>query len=190
MKLIVGLGNPGLQYANTRHNIGFMFIDHYVKKLNCEEEFKEKFHSMYLKLKIKNQDVILMKPLTYMNLSGNAVKEMANFYKIASKDILVVYDDKDIPFAHLRLREKGNPGSNNGMKSITLQLNDNQFPRIRIGIGQPINLQDMASFVLSKFTKDELLALESSFENAIEAANLFVEEKFVIAMNRYNNRMK
>lgn len=186
MKMIVGLGNPGAQYINTRHNVGFMFLDRYAKKLHCEDQFREKFHGIYAKINLSGEDILLVKPLTYMNLSGICVKEIASFYKIPIQNILVIYDDKDLPFAHLRLREKGNPGSHNGMKSIVSSLNDIHFPRVRIGIGQPENDQDMASFVLSRFNQDELCTLEKSLDDAMKVADLFVTDQFVMAMNRYN----
>ena len=110
MKLIVGLGNPGIKYANTRHNIGFMFMDKYFAKKNISES-KEKFNGLIATFKHKGENVILLKPLTYMNLSGEAVSKIAKYYNIEAKDVLVIYDDLDLPFASLRLREKGNPGT-------------------------------------------------------------------------------
>jgi PTH1 family peptidyl-tRNA hydrolase len=134
------------------------------------------------------ENIILFKPHTYMNLSGQAIIEIANYYHIEHKDILVVYDDKDIPFAALRLREKGNAGSHNGMKSIIQHLSDTTFPRIRVGMGTPINGQDMVDFVLSKFTEDELKALDESFNNVAKACDLFIKNDFNKAMNNYNFR--
>lgn len=189
MKLIVGLGNPGTQYKNTRHNLGFMFIDKYFEIKKCDE-FKSKFHGEYTTFLENGEKVILFKPLTYMNLSGQAVKEISDYFNIEHKDILVIYDDKDIPFAALRLREKGNPGSHNGMKHISLMLQNIDFCRIRIGMGTPINGQTMIDFVLSKFTKDELKELEVSFENAAKACDLFIKNDFNLAMNKYNFRKK
>ena len=158
MKLIVGLGNPGIKYAKTRHNIGFLFIDKYaqIKKCDC---FRSKFNCEYAMFDENGEKIILFKPHTYMNLSGIAIKEISSYFHIETKDILVVYDDKDIPFAALRLREKGNAGSHNGMKNIIELLQDNVFPRIRVGMGTPVEGQDMVSFVLSKFSQDEIKAL-------------------------------
>lgn len=187
MKLIVGLGNPGIKYAKTRHNIGFMFIDKYAEMKKCDC-FKSKFHGEYVMFNEFNESVILFKPHTYMNLSGTAIKEIASYYHIENKDILVVYDDKDIPFAALRLREKGNPGSHNGMKNIVELLKDTSFPRIRVGMGSPINGQDMVDFVLSKFSNEELKVLDASFDNAAKACDLFIKNDFNRAMNNYNFR--
>ena len=185
MKLVVGLGNPGTKYENTRHNIGFMFIERYAKLKNCTS-FKYKFQGEYAQFKQNNKNVILFKPLTYMNLSGDAIRQIVDYYKINLDDIVVIYDDKDIPFAKLRLRVKGNPGSHNGMKDITLKLNSNDFKRIRVGIGRPESLDDMIDFVLSKFSTSEIKELESTFDNIGKAIDLFIDNKFDIAMNNYN----
>lgn len=185
MKLIVGLGNYGTKYENTRHNIGFMFIDRYAKSKKLTS-FKQKFKGEYVSFLENNETIILFKPLTYMNLSGEAIKEIVSYYNIPLSDILVVYDDKDIPFSALRLREKGNPGSHNGMKNISLLLQSNDFKRIRVGIGSPSNNISMVDFVLSKFSKDEITKLNESFDNAIKACELFIKNDFNLAMNRYN----
>ena len=187
MKLIVGLGNPGVKYAKTRHNIGFMFIDKYALIKKCDS-FRSKFNGEYAMFNENGENIILFKPHTYMNLSGIAIKEISSYFHIETKDILVVYDDKDIPFAALRLREKGNAGSHNGMKSIIEHLKDTTFPRIRVGMGTPINGQDMVDFVLSKFSNEELKALDESFENAAKACDLFIKNDFNKAMNNYNFR--
>ena len=187
MKLIVGLGNPGAKYENTRHNIGFMFIEKYFKIKNCDN-FKAKFKGEYTSFIENGETIILFKPLTYMNLSGEAIQAISSFYHIDHKDILVIYDDKDIPFASLRLREKGNPGSHNGMKNISLMLSDINFPRIRVGIGSPTSNADMINFVLSKFSKDELIALDNTFDNVAKACDLFIKNDFNKAMNNYNTR--
>lgn len=187
MKLIVGLGNPGKEYENTRHNLGFMFIDKYVKIKNCLE-FKNKFSGAYTTFQENGEKVILFKPLTYMNLSGKAIKEISDYFHIAIQDILVIYDDKDIPFATLRLRQKGNPGSHNGLKNITLLLNSIEFCRIRIGMGTPYENQSMIDFVLSKFNKDEIETLNKTFDDVAKACDLFIKNDFNMAMNKYNYR--
>lgn len=189
MKLIVGLGNPGLKYAKTRHNIGFMFIDKYasIKQCDC---FTSKFHGEMTTFIENGEKVILFKPHTYMNLSGVAVKEISSYFNIEYKDVLIVYDDKDIPFAALRLREKGNAGSHNGMKNIIELLNTTNFPRIRVGMGNPIEGQDMISFVLSKFSDEELKVLNESYNNVAKACDLFIKNDFNKAMNDYNFRKK
>ena len=187
MKLIVGLGNPGSKYENTRHNIGFMFIDKYSKVKKCDS-FKAKFKGEYTMFTENGENIILFRPFTYMNLSGEAILEVSSYFKIEHKDILVIYDDKDIPFSNLRLREKGNPGSHNGMKNITALLNDINFPRIRVGIGSPENNADMINFVLSKFSKQEIEVLDKAFDDVAKACDLFIKNDFNKAMNYYNTR--
>ena len=187
MKLIVGLGNPGEKYQNTRHNIGFMFIERYAKLKNCTS-FKVKFQGELTTFKHNDEDIILFRPLTYMNLSGNAISEIVHYYKIDLKDIVVIYDDKDIPFAKLRLRMKGNPGSHNGMKDITAKLNSTEFKKIRVGIGKPESNDEMIDFVLSKFSKEEISKLEETFKDIMAACDLFIADDFDGAMNKYNAR--
>ena len=186
MKLIVGLGNPGIKYANTRHNIGFMFMDKYFAKKNISES-KEKFNGLIATFKHKGENVILLNPLTYMNLSGEAVSKIAKYYNIEAKDVLVIYDDLDLPFASLRLREKGNPGTHNGMKSIT-NLIGNDFYRIRVGIGKNENYADLADYVLSKFNAEELATLDKVFDDVCSCCDLFIDDKFNMAMNKYNRK--
>ncbi|MBQ8206276.1 MAG: aminoacyl-tRNA hydrolase [Bacilli bacterium] len=187
MKLIVGLGNPGVKYAKTRHNIGFMFIDMYAKMKKCDE-YKEKFNGAYTTFMVDGEKIILLKPLTFMNLSGNAIKAYVDYFNIEHKDVLIIYDDKDLPFANLRLREKGNPGSHNGMKNITQMLQGNDYPRIRVGIGTPTNGMDMIDFVLSKFNEEEIKVLNDSFNSVASACDLFIKNNFNKAMNDYNSR--
>ncbi len=183
MKLIVGLGNPGQQYQYTRHNIGFMFIDFYAKHKNSLE-FKKKFNGEYTQLNLNQEKVILFKPMTYMNLSGEAIQEIMHFFHILPQDLLVIYDDLDLPFASLRLRKKGNAGGHNGMKNILLHLHTNEFDRIRVGIGKPTGNQ--IDFVLSSFSKSELESLNHTFEKMIEAVDLFSMNQFDLAMNKLN----
>ena len=185
MKLIVGLGNPGAKYENTRHNIGFEFLKTYCKLKNCFD-FKAGFKGEYASFIQNGEKVILFKPLTYMNLSGEAIKDIVTYYNINLDDILVIYDDKDIPFAALRLRVKGNPGSHNGLKNITMLLNDTNFKRIRVGIGRPENNKDMIDFVLSKFNQEETQKLQETFKDIAACCDLFIDNNFEMAMNRYN----
>lgn len=184
MKLIIGLGNPGMQYKYTRHNIGFMFIDYYASKMNAPI-FKGKFDGEYTDFIYKNEKVILFKPLKYMNLSGDPIRQIINFYHIDTKDIIIIYDDMDLEFSSLRLREKGNAGSHNGMKNIVLYLGTNEFKRIRVGIGRP-QFASFVDYVLSSFSREEISVLNEKFELVSEAVNLFIEDKFLIAMNKYN----
>lgn len=181
MKLIVGLGNPDLKYKNTRHNIGFMALDYYAKEKRYSFKKKKEFKGeVYL-----SKDFILLKPLTYMNLSGESVQAVSNFYKISPEDILVISDDFNIPFLKLRLRNKGSAGGHNGLKSIISQVGSENFKRIRVGLGSPE--YDTIDFVLSKFSKEDIKQMDVTFEKIKEAIDLFIEDKpFDIIMNKYN----
>lgn len=166
MKIIVGLGNPGKEYENTKHNLGFMFVDYLSKKYNLNE-FKKFKNSKITEDIIEGQKVIFAKPQTYMNLSGNAVLELKKWFKVENKDIIIIYDDFDIPFESVRFREKGSGGTHNGMKDIILKLSDTNIPRLRIGTGGlKKDKEEVISFVLSKFSKDELSRIDNIFDEA------------------------
>ena len=176
MKIIVGLGNPGKEYEKTRHNVGWMFLDYYAKNNNVEIS-KEKLNSKICEIKHKDEKVILAKPLTFMNLSGNAVVKLKNWYKVDSNDIIIIYDDIDIDFETIRYREKGSGGSHNGMKNIVQMLGTTQIPRIRIGIGGlKYEKQDLKDFVLEKFRQNELDKLEEIFKLVEEKLNDFLDK--------------
>ena len=134
MKLVVGLGNIGKEYENTRHNIGFMFVDRYLKYRNINDKFKEKFNAMYIETTINNEKVMFIKPMTYMNNSGLAVNAFLNFYKVSSDDILVISDDLDLDLGKFRLRSNGSSGGHNGLKNIISNLGTDKFKRLRVGI--------------------------------------------------------
>lgn len=166
MKIIVGLGNPGKEYENTKHNLGFMFLD-FLNKNYLGGEFKTFKNSKIIEGSIDNEKVILAKPQTYMNLSGDAVIKLKNWYKVDNNDILVIYDDFDIPFESVRYRDSGSAGTHNGMKDIVNKLATKDIPRLRIGTGGlKKENQEVISFVLSKFSKDELDELNNVFEKA------------------------
>jgi PTH1 family peptidyl-tRNA hydrolase len=184
--LIVGLGNPGEEYKNTRHNIGFECLNAIARRHNLDFN-KKQAKARIAEGRIGDQRVVLAKPFTYMNLSGQAVIGLINWYKITpATELLVIYDDMDIPFGTLRLREKGSPGSHNGMKSIIGQLGNQVFPRIRFGIGQGPAGRDAASYVLGRFTRDEQEQLPALIERVADATDTIVRESFTIAMNRFN----
>ena len=183
MKLIVGLGNPGKQYQYTHHNVGFLFIDQYAALKGCQ--FKKKFEGEYAQFDYQNEKVMLFKPLTYMNLSGEPLSQIMRFFHIALQDILVIYDDMDLPFATLRLRKKGNAGGHNGIKNILLHVSSNEFCRIRIGIDRPTT-ENFVNYVLSDFSKKELNQLALTFEKVNQAVDLFIMNQFDMAMNRFN----
>ncbi|MEG0823336.1 MAG: aminoacyl-tRNA hydrolase [Erysipelotrichaceae bacterium] len=184
MKLIVGLGNPGKEYEKTRHNTGFNAIDKLSESIDIKCDMV-KFKSNYGMGLYGGQKVMLMKPTTYMNNSGEAVKAAVDFYQIAIEDIVVIYDDLDLPVGKLRLREKGSSGGHNGIKSITAHLHTQVFNRIRIGIDKN-PLIPTADYVLGKISKDESAEFEKSLDKASEAAQIFIKKNFTDAMNEYN----
>ena len=142
MKLVVGLGNKGREYENTRHNMGFMLVDRYLQYKNITDKFKEKFNAMYIETTINNEKVIFIKPMTYMNNSGIAVRSFVDFYKLNSEDVLVISDDLDLDLGKFRLRRNGSSGGHNGLKSIISHLGTNNFKRLRIGISNDKVLDD------------------------------------------------
>ena len=183
MFLIVGLGNPGKEYENTRHNIGFEVIDYIANKYNIELN-RVKFKGVYGEGFIENKKVILLKPTTYMNLSGESIREVINFYKLTEEDIIVLYDDVSLEVGRLRIREKGSAGGHNGIKSIIANLSTDVFPRIKIGVGQPKG--DLVSHVLGKFSKDEQEVLKESMEASANAVEIIIKENAKEAMNKLN----
>ncbi|MBM6840860.1 aminoacyl-tRNA hydrolase [[Clostridium] spiroforme] len=184
MKLIVGLGNPGKEYEKTRHNTGFMVLDRLAEKLNTEIE-QNKFNGLYAKIKYKGEDVILLKPQTFMNLSGESVRKIMDFFKIGLEDIVVVYDDMDMPTGKLRLRQNGSAGGHNGIKNIILHTGSQNFCRIRVGIGRHPYMK-VVDYVLSRFTSEESSAITKGIEEASDAVIDILDHGFVHAMNKYN----
>ena len=184
MKLIIGLGNPGKEYENTRHNTGFMVLDRLSEKLNIEMT-QNKFKGLYGKSKYKGEDVISLKPQTYMNLSGESVRQVMDFFKINQEDILVIYDDLDMPVGKLRLRQSGSAGGHNGIKNIILHTGSQNFNRIRVGIDRSKYIK-VVDYVLSRFTKDEQDAINQGIENASDAVIDYLDHGFNHAMNRFN----
>jgi len=183
--IIAGLGNPGREYAPTRHNVGFDTIDVLANKYNIKMN-KLKFKGVVGEGIVYGQKVLLLKPCTYMNNSGVSVREAVQFYKVELKDLLVVYDDIDIQFGTIRIRQKGSGGSHNGMKSIIYHLGEDTFPRIKIGIGKKPENYDLADFVLSKFTTDERKVINQTISNAALAADSFIKDGIDYCMNNFN----
>ena len=184
--LIVGLGNPEKKYENTRHNCGWMAIDHLADKLGCKVN-KIKFKSFVGECRINNKRALLMKPTTYMNNSGQAVVEAMNFYKLPPENVIVIFDDISLDVGKMRIRQKGSDGGQKGMRSIIYLSGKDTFPRIKIGIGAKPNPDwDLADWVLSRFSKDEGKLLEEMFDNAADAIALMVDGKIDRAMNLYN----
>ena len=185
MFLIAGLGNPGKKYEKTRHNLGFMVIDELARR-NSVSVDKSKFRALIGEFNLGGEKVILMKPQTYMNLSGDALREAVNFYKIDLKNVLVIYDDLDIPIGALRIRTSGSPGTHNGMKSVVAQLGSRDFPRVRIGIGS--NKDDnLIDFVIGKPSKSEEGGLADTVSEAALAVECYIKDGIDKAMNRFNS---
>ena len=186
MYLIVGLGNPGSKYANTRHNVGWMAIDRLADDLGVSVD-RNKFHALTAQAVLGGEKVLLMKPMTYMNNSGEAVEDAASFYKIPPENIIVISDDISLNPGKMRIRRSGSAGGHNGLKSIIQCVGSDAFPRIRIGIGsKPHPEMDLADFVLSRFIEEETKALQEPLENAGKAAELILKGDVQEAMNLYN----
>ena len=184
MKIIVGLGNPGKKYSGTRHNVGFDILD-YFGKIHGIKITKIKFKALIGEGNIKGEKVILVKPQTYMNLSGESVMRICEYYNVSLDDLLVIYDDIDIDVGRIRIRKSGSAGSHNGMKNIIYLLNDKNFPRLRIGIGKP-SRQDLADFVLARFNKEEVEAMKDCVDKSISAIEEYLVSGIDSAMNKYN----
>ncbi len=185
--LVVGLGNPGNKYTYTRHNSGFLCLDMLSQKLNFRID-RLKFKSLICDTTINGHRCIVMKPQNFMNNSGEAVRECANFYKIPAENIIVIYDDISLDVGRLRIRRKGTDGGHNGIKSIIYHLNSDQFPRIKLGCGKkPHPDYDLIDWVISEFKKDELKALEPALDNACKALELMLDNQIDKAMNLYNS---
>lgn len=185
--IIVGLGNPGRQYELTRHNAGFLFADLLADKNNIKIS-KIQFKSVTAVIDLGGHRCLLMKPQTFMNNSGEAVKQAASFYKIPPEKIIVVFDDISLPCGKLRIRRKGSAGGHNGIKSIIYHLNSDNFPRIKLGVGEkPHPDYELADWVLSNFKKDEIPQLREAAENACSAAELMISGDIDRAMSSYNS---
>lgn len=185
MKLIVGLGNPGKKYEETRHNIGFRVIDELAKNFQISLN-QEKFKGIFGFDTITGEKVFLLKPLTYMNLSGESVRPIMDFYKISIDDVVVVYDDLDLPPGKIRLRQKGGHGGHNGIKSLLAHLGTENFKRIRVGVGRPEPGVAVANYVLSTFRPDEKEEMEEAVSQAAKACENWLSKDFLNVMNSFN----
>lgn len=185
-KIIVGLGNPGSQYQGTRHNIGYMVLAELASRYAIGKPFNQ-FHADCHDARIGEQNVLLICPTTFMNLSGTSVSEVVRFYKLNPKtDVLVVCDDLDLPVAKIRIRESAGSGGQKGLKDIIAKLGSQDFARIRVGIGRPSNVEQVVSFVLTQFGKDEKPDINLAIKNAADAAQTWVERGCADVMNKYN----
>ncbi len=185
MKLIVGLGNPGDEYKNTRHNVGFMVLDSWMNYHNYKFD-KTKFNGEYSIIKYNNEDVIILKPLSFMNLSGTVVLSFVNYFKIDIDDILVIYDDKDIELGSVKLKKNGSCGGHNGIRNIIDNLKTDKFKRLKVGLSK--NNTDMVSFVLGKFSNVEKCKLD----DVLKETNNILDDYFTLTfdnlMNKYNKK--
>ena len=190
MKCIVGLGNIGKRYERTRHNIGFEVIDYLLDQNHIELD-KQKFRGAYTIERINGEKVMLIEPLTLMNLSGEAVVPLMDYYNIEVEDLLVLYDDLDLPQGHIRLRQKGSAGGHNGMKSIINHLGTSDFKRIRIGIDRPTNGMSVPDYVLQKFSDAEMKTMQPVIEHVAQAVEAFIKnETFENVMTHYNGEIQ
>ena len=189
MKMIVGLGNPGTEYVGTRHNIGFETIDRIAEAFSITMD-NHKHKGVSGQGMIAGEKVLLVKPMTYMNNSGECVGAIAHFYKIEPEDIIVIYDDINLAVGQLRIREKGSAGGHNGIKSIIAHLSSENFPRVRVGVGEKRAGQDLAKHVLGRFGKEELEAAAEGMDDARDAVEVMLKDGIQKAMNFYNGKKK
>ena len=188
-KLVIGLGNPGEEYKNHRHNIGFIIIDKLAQNLSLKFDNNKK-KSLFTRTKLNNIDLILLKPQTFMNLSGESAIYISKFFNVKTEDIIVVYDDMDIPFGTFRIKKGGSSGGHNGIKSLIAQLQTDDFIRVRVGIGRPSFGKKVNDYVLSSFSKSERENIDNDLgENVIEAIKTILFESYTIAQNKYNKRI-
>ena len=190
MFIIAGLGNPTLQYEGTRHNVGFDVIDMLADRYNISVDGR-KGRALVGKGIIEGQKVLLVKPQTYMNLSGESLRELVNYYKIDEEhELLVIYDDISLDVGQLRIRKKGSAGGHNGIKNIIAHLGGQVFPRIKVGVGEKPPKYDLADYVLGHFSKAEQELMSEGYDNAVKAVELIVSDQMSEAMNEYNRKKK
>jgi PTH1 family peptidyl-tRNA hydrolase len=187
--LLIGLGNPGREYRDTRHNVGFMLIDRLIVRLNARG-MKVQSKAIVTTATYEDRKLILAKPQTYMNLSGQSAQGLLNFYKIPVENMLIAHDDLDIPFGTIRIRPKGGPGGQGGMASTIEQLGTKDFPRLRMGIGRPPGRMDPKDYVLQNFSREEMKVLSEIIDRAADAALTFVVDGLNRAMNKYNGSIE
>ena len=185
MKIIAGLGNPGQKYDKTKHNTGFMTMDHYLNEKGLSLD-KDKFEGHWTKQKINGEDVILLEPQTFMNESGRSVSQVANFFKVDPADVLIIQDDMDMPIGKIRIRANGKSGGHNGIKSIISHVGTEKFKRVRVGIDHPQKMS-VVDWVLSRFTKEQEAKLDDGLTRAVAALDDWIEnDDFMNTMNRFN----
>lgn len=190
MFLIVGLGNPGPKYAMNRHNIGFMVCDYWLKSLSGSD-YREEHKALTKKFKIEDTEIMLAKPQTYMNKSGESVQALMAFYKIAKQDLLVIHDDVDLPFGSMKIQFNRGPGGQNGIKSISQMLGNNEYARLKMGVGRPPHPDfDTGDYVLGNFPKEELVLMDQYLEKAADAVESFIFDGLNKASTKFNGAVK
>ncbi len=185
MKIVAGLGNPGSEYEKTKHNVGFMFVDALAEKLGVTD-WKDKFDAKIGEARIGAEKVLLVKPQTYMNESGQAIGPLMNFYKLGAEDLIVVHDDMDIPAGTIRIRKKGSAGGHNGIKSVLAHVGDEHFARVRIGIGRPMPGWTVVNHVLAPFVPEDVPKIDEAIKYLVPAVECMVTDDVDKAMNQYN----
>ena len=189
MKIIAGLGNPGAEYAKTKHNVGFMLVDALADKLGVDD-WRERYDALVLETRIGMEKVLLVKPLTYMNESGRSIGPIMSWYKLETEDLIVAHDDMDIPAGTVRIRKKGSAGGHNGIKSILAHLGDEHFVRVRIGIGRPLQGWTVINHVLAPFPPENVPKIKEAVNYLLPAVECIVTEDVDMAMNKFNPRKK
>ena len=189
MKILVGLGNPGEEYSNTRHNVGFMAIDALAKQFNVTN-WKSKFEAQIADIRFGEEQIILVKPQTYMNLSGNAVGQIMRWYKVDADSVIAIYDDMDIPIGTAKLKQRGSSGGHRGVESLLVNIGKEEFARVRIGIGRPPAGWTVVDHVLAKFSKEERASIDEIIKKLIPAIECIVKQGIDKAMNRYSFKPK
>jgi len=184
IRLVVGLGNPGARYAHSRHNIGFLIVERFAR-VHDFDFARKRFNAQIAEGSVGGQRVLLAKPQTFMNLSGEAVGKLFAFYKIAPHDLLVIYDDLDLPLGKMRLRSRGSSGGHHGMESIIARIGTSDFPRLRVGIGRPNPDADI-DHVLGSFDPDERTVMNETFARAVDAIDVWLADGITVAMNKFN----
>lgn len=187
MKLIVGLGNPGKEYENTRHNVGFMVVDNYILKNKINDNWKSKFNGHYLETNIGGEKVIFLKPQSYMNLSGGVVSQFVNFYKISVDDILVISDDLDLLTGNFKLKSKGSCGGHNGLRNIERCLGTSEYKRLKVGISKDKDV-DTKDYVLGKFSKEDIKVFDELFNTLVSVIDESFKLSFGDLMSKYNSK--
>jgi PTH1 family peptidyl-tRNA hydrolase len=186
MKLIVGLGNPGREYRETRHNVGFMVADTLADRWRVDDQWRERFDALQVKTGAGDESVLLAKPLTFMNLSGGSVAAMAGFYKIEPADVLVIVDEAALPLGRLRARRDGSAGGHNGLKSVIQHLGTQAFPRLRVGVGRGSDGRELSDHVLGRFEPAERDTVSAAVLRAADAAEMFISDGIERVMNAFN----